>query len=745
MTVGRYAVGLAALAIVCASIAIGALSLRARLLAEWRGAPARLAEIVLGLALLIGILEVLGALGLFELGPIVVTCGAAAAALRAWSGRAWSGRAGSARAAIPNDAPPPPPAPRPATAAVAVAAIAAAAVIAEWAVPTLFSYDTGIRSFDSLWYHLPWAASFAQTGRVTSLHFTDVEYLTPFYPATAELIHGLGIVLVGRDTLSPGVNLGWLSLTLLAAWCIGRPRGLGPATLTGAALALATPMMRSSQAGSAANDIAGVFFLLAAVALIANTDLAGEGRAGAAIPPASAATPPAGAATPPAGAATPPAGAGTRPAGAGRPGATAPLVIAAIAAGLAVSIKLSLLAPVLALTIGTIVLARGRRGRVAAAWIPACFLASGYWYVRNLLAVGNPLPWLGLGILPTPAAPLQQRTGFAIIHYATDTRVWERFFAPDLAGGLGPWWAAVVAVAVLGPALCALGRSQPMAQMLGLVALASLVAYVLTPETAAGPAGHPSGFAFNLRYSAPGLTLALAVTPLAAWLDGARARAATLVVLAGLLVVTLAEYRLWKSGYLASAVLVGAAALVLFGAVVGLRRRPPAGAAVTGGAVALLAILAVLGYAGERHYLRGRYSYQPGGSSLAPVWAWARGIHRARIALVGTFGGFFAYPLAGLDDSNRVQYVAHHGPHGSFTPIRTCRAWRTALDAGHYRYVVTTPARSPWNPDGLEHSPEGAWTGSDPAAHLVLRNVSYGRLISVYELAGPLDPAGCPP
>jgi hypothetical protein len=130
-------------------------------------------------------------------------------------------------------------------------------------------------------------------------------------------------------------------------------------------------------------------------------------------------------------------------------------------------------------------------------------------------------------------------------------------------------------------------------------------------------------------------------------------------------------------------------------------------------------------------------------SSLSTVWAWARNVDRARIGLVGTFGGFFAYPLFGLDDSNRVQYIARAGPHSSFAPILTCRAWRAAVNAGHYRYVVTTPARNPWTPHALEPSPEGAWTSSDPAAHLVLRRVADHQPISVFELSGPLDRGGC--
>ncbi|MDQ6803564.1 MAG: hypothetical protein M3065_01060, partial [Actinomycetota bacterium] len=558
--------------------------------------------------------------------------------------------------------------------------------------------------FDSLWYHLPWAASFAQTGRITSLRFTDVEYLTAFYPATGELVHGLGIALLGRDTLSPLINLGWLSLTLLSAWSIGSPRGLGPATMTGAALALAAPMFRTSQAGTAANDIAGVFFLLAAVALVVNTR---------AEEPA-----------------------GVRPA--------APLAIAALAAGLAVSVKLSLLAPVLALTVGTILIARPARRRVAAAWIPALALAGGYWYVRNLIAVVNPLPWVGLGILPTPASPLQQHTGFAIVHYASDGGIWSRFFEPGLASGLGPWWVAVLAAAVLGPVLCALGRSHPTTQMLGLVALVSLAAYVITPESAAGPAGDPSGFAFNLRYAAPGLTLALAVTPLAPWLDGARARVATLAVLALLLAATLAEGRLWNGSYLAGAIVVAAAALAAFGVAVVAGRRPAARIPVIAGVAVVVAAIAVGGYAGQRHYLRGRYTFQPGVSSLSRVWAWARNVRGARIGLVGTFGGFFSYPLLGVDDSNRVNYIARHGANGSFTPIRNCRAWRTAVNAGHYTYVVTTPGRDPWHPRRLEYSPEGSWTASGGGVRLVFRQVAHGQPISVFQLTGPLVPARCP-
>ena len=185
----------------------------------------------------------------------------------------------------------------------------------------------------------------------------------------------------------------------------------------------------------------------------------------------------------------------------------AALVLAAIAAGLAVGVKLSLLAPVLALTIGTIAIQpAGRRlGQRRAHWLLAMVLAGGFWYARNLFAVGNPLPWTSLGFLPTPQPPLQQHTGFSVAHYLTNTHVWSAFFGPGLAAGLGPWWAVIGIAAVLGPLLCLTAGAGRTVRMLGLVALASTVAYVVTPESAAGPAGNPLGFAFNLRYAEPDL------------------------------------------------------------------------------------------------------------------------------------------------------------------------------------------------------------------------------------------------
>ena len=705
-TVARYALGVAALAVICASMALAAVAIRRRAVPDWEGAPARLAEFVIGLAVLIAILELLGAVGLFRLGPVVIAC-----ALVGWASlrSASLGPRGPvlSRAALRR-----PDVIDPVTAlAIALALLGAGAVIAEWGALTVQSYDVGIRGFDSLWYHLPWAASFAQTGNVVSLRFTDVEYLTSFYPATAEMLHGLGIVLVGRDTLSPGLNLAWLGLVFLAAYCVGRPRGAGAGALLGAAIAMGTSMMDYSQAGAAANDVVAVFFLLAAVGFVIN-----------------------------------------------EPDSTAALVLAAVAAGLAVGVKLTVLGPVLGLTIGVVAIApAGERLRTAGLWLGPLILAGGYWYLRNLIAVGNPLPWTSAGgILPTPAAPLQQGTGFSVAHYITSGHFWSTFARPALASGLGGWWWAVLGGAIVGPLLCLFQRPlvrrsellrpayQPTdltVRMLGAVALFSLAAYLVTPETSAGPAGDPLGFAFNLRYLAPALTLSLVVLPLAPALSSRAAQTTLTVALAAVLVATVAEPVLWPA-HTPGAVFIAAGALLVVGALVAVARV--ASPATTIALAAVLAIaIAIAGYPLQRHYLRGRYAYQPGVSYLAPVWALFRTIHDARVGVVGTFGGFFAYPFYGLDVSNRVQYVAQRGPHGSFTPITTCARWRAQVNSDHLNYLITTPARDPWRPKVLSYSPENDWTASDPAARPIYHEIALGQPIVVYRIRGSLDPGAC--
>jgi hypothetical protein len=687
VTVARYALGVIALALVCGSLGAAAHALRVRYLPYFSGTLAWLASIVIGLALMIGILQLLGSVSLLRLVPCVVACLVCAVVVVRAVG--WPARGAPAERSGPR-----------VPAVLALTTVAAGVLIAEWAGPTLTSYEFGIRGFDSLWYHLPWAASFAQTGQITSLRFTDVEYLTAFYPASAELLHGFGIVMLGRDTLSPLLNLLWLGGCLLAAFCVGRRRGLGHATMLAAAIALAAPATTLSQAGSAANDVVGIFFLLVAMAFL----IEAGGRRGC-------------------------------------------LVMAGLAAGLAVSVKLSMLAPAVVLIgAGLLGAERLRRREAALALIVPCVLAGAFWYLRNLIAVGNPLPWVSIPGLATPAPGLQQHTGFSIAHYLGDTHVWSAFFGPGLHGGLGDLWPLVLLAGIVGPVLCLLRGADRVLRLLALAALLALVAYLITPESAAGPAGQPLGFAFNLRYGIPPLVLTLCLVPLAPALSRTTAaRSATAAVLGVLLIVTLVQGRLWPQRQLLGALGIGAAVVLVGWAIAsGLFARLRVRRALLFGALAALLLAgAAGGYAWQKRYLRGRYAFQPGISYLGHVWAMFRSIHDARVALVGTYGSFFAYPLYGLDDSNRLEYVGNRGPNGSFTPIATCAAWRSALNAGHFQYVVTTPGRDPWRRKRLTFSPEGGWTGSDPAARRIYTKLATRQRIAVYRLAGPLNSAGC--
>ena len=83
------------------------------------------------------------------------------------------------------------------------------------------------------------------------------------------------------------------------------------------------------------------------------------------------------------------------------------LWVAALAAGLALGVKDTLIVPVAALTVGVIVMApRGQRGREGAVWCVVVLATGGYWYARNLVYAGNPLPNVHLGFGPIRIADI---------------------------------------------------------------------------------------------------------------------------------------------------------------------------------------------------------------------------------------------------------------------------------------------------------------------------------------------------
>jgi len=217
--------------------------------------------------------------------------------------------------------------------------------------------------FDSTWYHAPFAAGFFQSGNTWNLHFIAPQFLAWFYPANGEIFHGAGMLSFGRDVLSPLLNLGWLVGCLVACWCIGRPYRVAPWSLALGAVALSLPVL-SDQAGEARNDIVGIFFLLAAVAIAVNAAVL-RGSVGDVA---------------------------DRRNG-GSFSSVGPAVVVGLAAGLAAGTKLNFLLPAAVLVLGFALVAPvGSRRRTLAASGLAALAGGGYWYLRNLIHTGNPLP-----------------------------------------------------------------------------------------------------------------------------------------------------------------------------------------------------------------------------------------------------------------------------------------------------------------------------------------------------------------
>jgi hypothetical protein len=664
----RYLLGVAELALLAGFATLGASSLRARLLPSFSGAPAHLATAVLALALLIWTAEILGSFGLFEVVPYLVVVVLVGSGLWLVVRGGWEGpprRPPSQAAAEPT--------PKGTRLMTGIALAIAAIAVVKFAADVRVKLGTGMTGFDSTWYHGPFAAGFFQSGDTWSLHFIAPQFLAWFYPANAEIFHAAGMLAFGRDLLSPLLNLGWFMGCLLACWCIGRPYRVAPWSLALGAVALSLPLL-SDQAGEARNDIVGIFFLLAAVAIALN---AWEGRLGGLGR-----------------------GESPEPRGERSSAELGAALVAGLAAGLAAGTKLNFLPPAVVLVLGvTFLVPTARRWRVFVVAGLAALAGGGYWYLRNLVHTGNPLPWfdrLGPISLPAPGQALGGREGHSVLGYLSDGVVWSDWFLPGLHGGLTVLWPLLAAAALAGLLLCLGPRSSAALRLAGLVGLAAAFAWLVAPTSASGPDGMPRGFESGLRYLAP--TVVLGLTLLAE-----RLRSLT------------------SSSLHFSAHSAGKRKLVVRS---------------TGAwpALAILVVLAIaVGYPIQRHYLENRYASPTfAAPGLNATFAWADDISGARIATTSTR----QYPLYGTDLSNRVRYVGEEQPHGGFTVPDSCWRWRRLLNEGDYDYVVASRDRIE---PGKPPYPESArWTEGAGAEEILRKPPTV-----VFKLEGSLDPSAC--
>jgi hypothetical protein len=712
VTFGRYVEGLALIALAFVPIGAATHAWRSRFLPEWTGPPARLAEIVTGVAAVIFVSEVLGAVHLFRLGvmvPVLAIVGAVG-----W----YAARRHSVRIVNPAEtegiaetgtrsAPP---------GSTLAAVVAIGVVAADWGTRTIDALHHGMSTTDTLWYHMPFAARFVQQGTIDHLHYVDSEAVTVFFPASSELIHALGIMFMGSDVLSPLINLAWGAVALLAGWCIGRPYGVAPITLTGVAVLMATPGLVATQPGGAYDDIVGLALLLSCAALLVTSVSAGvsarlTGQA-----------------------------------------------VAALAAGLALGTKFTFIAPVGALTIGIWVLARrGRRMREAGLWLLLVIATGGFWYLRNLIAVGNPLPSLHIHLgplaLPSPFVPTPTST---VAHFLFDGHAWHQYLLPGLRLSFGPAWWALFALAGAGLVLGAGAGPGRMPRMLAWVGIAASVAFLVTPQYLT-ILGAPVYFVDNVRYGDLALVLGLVLLPLVPLVKGNRR---SWLILTGYLVilgVTQLDGTIWPINVLAQRFgypIGGTDSLVglLFGVVVigaglvvvGLRSNRPGWKPPTMAVVGFCVVVLASGFGLQQFYLRNRFTH-PDSLTIA------RNISNARIAVAGDFAQL-QYQFYGRTLSNYVQFVGQSEPHGGYAPIATCAGWRQALNRGRFDYVVTTTGLVANRRDLISRPTSyEAWTGTDPASTLVRRAVSKVRDqnlyigYSLFRLRGLLNPAGCPP
>jgi hypothetical protein len=715
-SLGSYIGGCFAVIGIVSALGLGGYWLRRWIVPEFSGALARLADATIGTGLLVLSLELLGSLSILRTGWIVVVCIGVGlgAALLGWSKAPKDGREIAA--------------PQVQKVALIIAIAVASFTVAEWTFPSQLSLDQGMFGGDTTWYHMPFAARFAQEHSIVHLHFTDPLRLAAwFYPQSSELIHGSAIVLFKSDWLSPLINLFWLAIALLAAFCVGRPYKVGPATLVAGAIVLDAGVMIETQPGEGRNDIMGLAFLIAFAAFLINAHQRRAPEEGAVQD-------------------TPEHGAPLLDKG--------PLVIAGIAAGLAASVKLTFLIPVVAIWLGVVIFS-GRGRRLTTAWVLglSTFVVGGYWYVRAMVKTGgNPIPTIGFGPLHLPRPdqmPLDPRPRFAVAHYLTQPTIYRRWFFPQLDNAFGPLWPLILIIAVAAAVYIAWRSRNTILRVIAVAALLTAAVYVFTPLTAAGQEGSPTGFFTNTRYLAPGLVLALVMLPIARPLRAPSRRAwQTLLFLTAVYAITVLATPRWYPSYIVGTIFLTLALVWAPAGLAMLRGRRMIGrtlVAVGASAVVLLAV--VLGRAQEvqyvdHHYTETDHFLQDGGPKQA--YAFARKQHDKRIGIAGSGEIFFGqYGFYGADDTNYVQYIGVPGPRGAYRLATSCAQFKRRINAGDYDYLIISQFTQD-SPDAPNWYPIYAWIKNDQALEKVIEEPDITPEPDwVFRVKGKLDPASC--
>ena len=710
----RLLAGLAGLGLVGWLVWVAAGQIRRRLVPGWEGLEGWLASVIVALSLVTLVSEVLGAVGRFRTWWVAVALVVVAAIVWAVLAR---------REASSSVAPPPPRARTPAHPLPSwlpwFVAVAIAVVAAEWlnALPIVLRH--GIVDFDSLWYHLPIAAKLAQTGHFLPIHFYDADAVVSTYPAGSELFHALGMITVGSDQLSPFLNFGWFALCLVAAHVFGRQYGVAHLTTLAALTVLAMPVMIELQGTTALSETMALACLLCAMAFL----VIGRG-----------------------------------------PPSYGQLFLAGLAMGLAASTKFVLLGPAAVLIVGAIGISRRRRpadlARCGAAVSAGALLTGSFWYVRNLVEFGSPVPSLqiGVGSLALPRLHIHGTLG-NMVPTLTSPQLQRQYVLPELSRALGMGWSMLISLVVVAGVFACIRRVAPPLRWLGGCAVATFGLGLLTPQYLVH--GTFASLWSNFRYLTPGVTISLVVATTA--LATLRAWAWKFVVVMYLLTATTYWFRpildttndlyfINRPWRLTLVALVAAAAV----GALAIHRSTPLGPrtrrATSAGCAALVVVaLVVTRSTAVAH----RYDFDRG-PVPATLYAWAQDQRGRRIAIEpfdfaelvridhsaaenGKRMLLFPYPLYGPDGANEVETIATIRGHRAVLPA-SCHEWWQALARRRITDVVV------WLPPGapVNATPVGAWTTEAPSTRLVLRSeMAGGRQGSLALLS--VDPTQPPP
>ena len=340
---------------------------------------------------------------------------------------------------------------------------AAGAVAGLWFAQVGWTLQHGVLDYDSLNYHLPFALDWFQTGRVGPLVLASPDSPVATYPADPELFHAAAMTAFQRDVLTPFLNLGWLALAALAGWTVGRRRGAPLAGLATVVAVASLPVIVQSQPGTAMTDMAVLAALLACVALLLEA-----------------------------------------------PKDRGWLSVSGLAVGLALGSKLTAVAAVGALAIVVIVVAR----RAAWGWFAGLALTGGFWYVRNVIVTGSPIPSLHIPGLPSGHYHAFDNHSESVAGNLGNLGVVTRWYLPSLHDAFGPLWPVLLLLIATGTVAAVVvgvrgGRATRVLALLGAATATAVVAFLVTPTT--------GGLLFGtgLRYLLPAGLLGLALVVLA--------------------------------------------------------------------------------------------------------------------------------------------------------------------------------------------------------------------------------------